>query len=105
MRTIPERRSSSSEEPDMKSTSKTGAGQGLKVVSKSKIGRNESAFADSAFRSAVVLCAVAVLAIVALIVFELVTQSRLSMSKFGFKFLIKQIWDPVNEDFGALPFI
>jgi phosphate transport system permease protein len=48
---------------------------------------------------------VAVLAIVALIVFELVTQSRLSMSKFGFKFLIKQIWDPVNEDFGALPFI
>jgi phosphate transport system permease protein len=89
----------------MESTRKTGAGQGLTVVSKSKIGRNESVFADSAFRSAVVLCAVAVLAIVALIVFELVTQSRLSMSKFGFKFLIKQIWDPVNEDFGALPFI
>jgi len=42
---------------------------------------------------------------VALIVFELVTQSRLSMSKFGFKFLVKQVWDPVNEDFGALPFI
>src|SRR6266852_2185861 len=105
MRTIPEPRSSSSEEPEMRQTSKASAGQGLEVVPKSRIGRNESAFADSAFRSAVVLCAVAVLAIVALIVFELVSQSRLSMSKFGFKFLIKQIWDPVNEDFGALPFI
>ncbi|MGZ7091069.1 MAG: phosphate ABC transporter permease subunit PstC, partial [Candidatus Angelobacter sp.] len=49
--------------------------------------------------------AVAVLAIVGLIVFELVTQSRLSISKFGLKFLVKQIWDPVAEDFGALPFI
>ena len=105
MRTIPEPRPSSSEEPEMKQTNETSAGQGLKVVSKSRVGSRESVFADSAFRSVVVLCAVAVLAIVALIVFELVTQSRLSMSKFGFKFLIKQIWDPVNEDFGALPFI
>ncbi len=105
MRTIPERRPSSSEDPEMRQTSKVGVGQGLEVVPRSKIGRNESVFADTVFRSAVVLCAVAVLAIVALIVFELVTQSRISMSKFGFKFLVKQIWDPVNEDFGALPFI
>jgi phosphate transport system permease protein len=63
----------------MQQTSKTGAEQGLKVVSKSRPGRQESVFADSAFRSAVVLCAVAVLAIVALIVFELVTQSRISV--------------------------
>src|SRR5882762_5973777 len=102
MRTIPERRPSSSEEPEMKQTS---AGEGLKVVSKSRASAQESVFADSAFRSAVVLCGVAVLAIVALIVFELITQSRLSMSKFGFKFVVKQVWDPVNEDFGALPFI
>jgi phosphate transport system permease protein len=40
-----------------------------------------------------------------LILFELVSQSRLSMSKFGFSFLVKQIWDPVAEDFGALPFV
>jgi len=105
MRTIPERRPSSSEEPEMKQTSETNAGQGLTVVSKSRASARESVFADSAFRSVVVLCGVAVLAIVALIVFELVTQSRLSMSKFGFKFLVKQVWDPVNEDFGALPFI
>ena len=61
--------------------------------------------ADAGFKSLVVLCAVAVLAIVGLILFELVTQSNLSLNKFGFKFLVKQIWDPVAENFGALPFI
>ena len=62
-------------------------------------------FADRVFRGVVLLCALAVLAMVGLIFFELVSQSRLSISKFGFKFLVKQIWDPVAEDFGALPFI
>ncbi len=66
---------------------------------------SESVFADASFKTLVVLCALAVLAIVGLIVFELVSQSHLSMSKFGLKFLTKQIWDPVAEDFGALPFI
>ncbi|HSM85706.1 MAG TPA: phosphate ABC transporter permease subunit PstC [Candidatus Limnocylindrales bacterium] len=65
----------------------------------------QSVFADSAFRSIVILCGLAVLVIVGLIVFELVTQSQLSISKFGFKFLTRQVWDPVDEDFGALPFI
>ncbi len=77
----------------------------LKVIQKSLGGPRESVWADMVFRSLVVFCALAVLAIVGLIVFELISQSRLSMSKFGLKFLIKQIWDPVAEDFGALPFI
>jgi len=51
------------------------------------------------------LCGVAVVAIVGLIVFELFKESHVSINKFGFSFLVKQIWDPVNEDFGALPFI
>jgi phosphate transport system permease protein len=77
----------------------------LSVVPKSRVGARESVVADGVFRGIVVLCAVTILAVVGLIVFELITQSRLSMSKFGLKFLIKQIWDPVAEDFGALPFI
>ncbi|HZD94452.1 MAG TPA: phosphate ABC transporter permease subunit PstC [Candidatus Sulfotelmatobacter sp.] len=72
---------------------------------KSRVGARESFLADGVFRGIVVLCAVAVLAIVGLIVFELIRESHLAMSKFGFKFLVKQIWDPVAEDFGALPFI
>lgn len=65
----------------------------------------ESVLADTSFKAVVVLCALAVLAVVGLIVFELVSQSHLSLSKFGLKFLTRQIWDPVAEDFGALPFI
>jgi phosphate transport system permease protein len=77
----------------------------LKVVPKSRLGTRESVVADRVFRGIVILCALAVLSIVGLIVFELVRQSRPSMAKLGFKFLAKQIWDPVAEDFGALPFI
>jgi phosphate transport system permease protein len=77
----------------------------LKVVPKSRVGARESVVADGVFRGIVMLCALTVLVVVGLIVFELITQSRLSMSKFGLKFLFKQIWDPVAEDFGALPFI
>ena len=77
----------------------------LAVVPKNRVGVRENVFADQVFRSFVILCALAVLAIVGLIFFELVSQSQLSISKFGFSFLKKQIWDPVAEDFGALPFI
>ena len=76
----------------------------LKVVPKSRVAR-ESIFADNVFRGIVVLSALAVLAIVGLIFYELLHQSHLSLGKFGLKFLVKQIWDPVAEDFGALPFI
>jgi phosphate transport system permease protein len=65
----------------------------------------ESVFADAAFRSVVTLCALALVAIVGLILYELIAQSHLSISKFGFSFLTKTIWDPVAEDFGALPVV
>lgn len=72
---------------------------------KERLGTGENAIADHLFRGLVIVCAVAILAIVGMIIFELIRESRLSMSKFGLKFLVKQIWDPVAEDFGALPFI
>lgn len=80
-------------------------GESLKVVPKSRIGSKESFFADHVFGGLMLLCALVVLVIVGLIVFELIRQSHLAVMKFGFKFLTKQIWDPVAEDFGALPFI
>jgi phosphate transport system permease protein len=61
--------------------------------------------ADTAFRSVVVLCALTLVAIVGLILFELLTSSRIAMSKFGLKFLLRTVWDPVAEDFGSLPFV
>jgi phosphate transport system permease protein len=74
-------------------------------VSKNQIRAKSSVLADAAFRSIVILSALALVAIVGLILFELLSSSRIALSKFGFKFLVKTIWDPVAEDFGALPFI
>jgi len=78
---------------------------GLAPVPKSRYKFKESFLGDAAFRSVVIGCAVALVAIVGLILFELISQSRLAMSKFGFQFLVKTVWNPVDEDFGALPFI
>src|SRR5438270_3783336 len=112
MQTAPEPRSSSSPElPEEAAAPESlpGSAEKLKVVPKrragARTGEKESFLADGVFRGIVVLCALAVLAIVGLIVFELISESRLSMSKFGLKFLVRQIWDPVAEDFGAIPFI
>ena len=60
---------------------------------------------DRVFRFIMVLCGMAVLAVLALIVFQLVLRSNLSWHAFGFKFFAARDWDPVNEKFGALPFI
>src|SRR6266581_8468514 len=60
---------------------------------------------DGVFHSAVFGCALAVIAILALIVLQLSLNSRLSLHAFGWKFLTTSTWDPVNSEFGALPFI
>jgi phosphate transport system permease protein len=61
--------------------------------------------ADGLARAVVFLCATAILAVTALLVWELWSKSELSRAKFGFSFLAKSDWDPVNLNFGALPFI
>ncbi|MBZ5685167.1 MAG: phosphate ABC transporter permease subunit PstC [Acidobacteriia bacterium] len=60
---------------------------------------------DRIFRSAITACGLAVLGVLALIVYELVTSSRLSWHAFGLKFFVGSDWDPVSEQFGALPFV
>jgi phosphate transport system permease protein len=51
------------------------------------------------------LFAASVVLITVLLVFELWTKSGLAIHKFGFSFLRTSTWDPVNDQFGALPFI
>jgi phosphate transport system permease protein len=108
MYTVPDPRAGSEEQQEPSIPPAHGAPPGpvkLPGAARSRLRAKDSFFADAAFRSVLVACAVALVAIVGLILFELVSQSRLSMSKFGFRFIIKTIWDPVAEDFGALPFI
>jgi phosphate transport system permease protein len=68
-----------------------------------KVGGGERG--DSIFKFLMLLCGLAVLATLALIVYELVLRSGASWHAFGFKFFVGHDWDPVNEQFGALPFI
>src|SRR3989442_8399177 len=65
----------------------------------------DSPWPDHLFRIAVLACGLCVLALVGLIVYELITKSNLSWPAFGWKFFFRSEWDPVNDQFGALPFI
>jgi phosphate transport system permease protein len=67
--------------------------------------QGSSATADRTFGGLMLLCALSIFAIVILILFELISRSRLSIDKFGFAFFFRSAWDPVNGNFGALPFI
>jgi phosphate transport system permease protein len=60
---------------------------------------------DLGFRVATGAFAVLVVAIVAGIGAVLVSESWLSIQKFGFGFWLTSTWDPVAGEFGALPFI
>src|SRR5580704_760986 len=60
---------------------------------------------DQVFKAAMLLCGLAVLATLVLIVYELTLRSGPSWHAFGFKFFGGHDWDPVNEHFGALPFV
>jgi phosphate transport system permease protein len=60
---------------------------------------------DSIFKWFTFLMAMSVIALIFLVGYELFKSSRLSISKFGWRFLVSSDWDPVAEQFGALPFI
>ncbi len=64
-----------------------------------------SRLSDGFFRLAMLACGVCVLGLVILIVYELVTKSSLSWHAFGWRFFFRSEWDPVNEQFGAWPFV
>src|ERR1041384_5286193 len=61
--------------------------------------------ADKLFRTLTLLMAATVFALLLLIGYDLANGSRLTLIKFAWRFLINSDWDPVNEKFGALPFI
>ena len=58
--------------------------------------------ADHAFKWFAAFCAAMIFLILIGIFFELIANSRLSMLRFGFKFLVSSSWNPVTQEFGAL---
>ena len=67
--------------------------------------RGGSRFGDSAFKWLTLFMALVIFALIVLIVRELTQGSHLALQKFGWRFLITSDWDPVNGEFGALPYI
>ena len=60
---------------------------------------------DEIARLVTFLFAASVVLITVLLVFELWTGSALPRHKFGLSFFFTKVWDPIAEEFGALPFI
>jgi phosphate transport system permease protein len=60
---------------------------------------------DFVFKNLTLLFAVFVLSLVFLMAYEMYLGSRPSIEKFGWSFLSRTIWDPVAEEYGALPFV
>lgn len=60
---------------------------------------------DSAAYTLTLLAATTIFLITLLVFYELYTQSVLARETFGWRFLITQVWNPITEKFGALPFI
>jgi len=51
------------------------------------------------------LCGFGVVVLLALIVYELLIGSQLSWHAFGWKFFAQSDWNPVEDQYGALPFV
>lgn len=60
---------------------------------------------DEIARVITFLFAASVVLITLLLIFELWTDSALPRHKFGLHFFFTKVWDPIAEQFGALPFI
>ena len=64
-----------------------------------------SRFGDKAFYWLTLSMAFAVVLLVILIGWQLGQGSWQAIQKFGFRFVTTSTWDPVAEQYGALPFI
>ncbi len=62
-------------------------------------------FGDQAAHLITLVFASLIVLITVVLVFELYRSSALSRERFGWRFLFSSTWDPVFENFGALPFV
>jgi phosphate transport system permease protein len=76
-----------------------------KAAAQPLITAGNSHIADRIFYFAMLACGVCVLALVGLIVYQLISKSSLSWHAFGWSFFFRSDWDPVNEQYGAFPFV
>ncbi|HUI08320.1 MAG TPA: phosphate ABC transporter permease subunit PstC [Verrucomicrobiae bacterium] len=64
-----------------------------------------SRMGDAIFKGVTLLMAASVAVLIVVVGWQMWKGSQLAIHKFGFGFLASSTWDPVREEFGALPFI
>jgi phosphate transport system permease protein len=64
-----------------------------------------SRLGDQVFSIFTLCMAATVLVLILVVGWQLWSGSRMSIHQFGFHFLVSSDWDPVNDNYGALPFI
>ena len=62
-------------------------------------------FGDFIFSNITRLFAFILLLLVLVMGYQMLVQALPSIEKFGWKFITSGTWDPVHEEFGAMPFI
>ena len=62
-------------------------------------------FGDEVAYAVTLFFAALILALTLWLVYELWIHSTVSIEKFGFRFLTSKLWNPVTDEFGALPFL
>jgi phosphate transport system permease protein len=67
--------------------------------------RRSARYGDKVMKWLLLASAIMILALIALFIVFLTKQSYVSIVQFGFRFLTGRQWDPINNQFGALPFI
>ena len=62
-------------------------------------------YGDLIFKGILTLAAIAVPILLAFLIYELWSGAALAIEQYGFGFVTSSTWDPVAEEFGALPLI
>lgn len=70
-----------------------------------RVYRRSASWGDLVFKGVTLAFSLSILGIALWLGWELLKNSRLPLEKFGWSFLTGRVWDPVQEQFGALPFI
>lgn len=75
------------------------------VAVSAQTARSRTNVGDWLFKNLTKLFAFLVLALIFLMAYEMYQGSKLSIQTFGWGFLTSTTWDPVQNDYGALPFV
>lgn len=67
--------------------------------------RSKKKFGDILFENITLIFALLIVALVLYVAWEMFKDSAESRDRFGFGFIFSSDWDPLKEQFGALPFI